>query len=343
MGKKVIVIITTIILAISLVSCTKEDSNKQLSRTELFMGTAVKVTLYDHESEKLLDDVFKRVAEVENLLSINKEGTEVGLLNENAGIKGVKLSDFSYNLIKKAIEYSRISNGGYDVSIGPLVKLWSIGLPEANVPSEDDIKEVIKKIDHTKVKMNDSTNEIFLTEKGMMIDLGSIAKGYIADDISRLLKENKVERAIIDLGGNIYAMGSKDKDHKWKIGIQNPFEDRGDVVGKIEIADKSVVTTGVYERFIEENGVKYHHILNPKTGYPYETDIAGVTIVSDKSVDGDALSTLVFTKGLDEGLKFVEELEAVDAIFIMNDNKVYITEGLKGNFKIVNDRFELSN
>lgn len=343
MGKKVIVIIATIILAISLVSCTKEDSNEQLSRTELFMGTTVKVTLYDHASEKLLDDVFKRVAEVEDLLSINKEGTEIGLLNENAGIKAVKLSDFSYDLVKKAVEYSRVSNGGYDVSIGPLVKLWSIGLPEANVPSEEDIKEAIKKIDYTKIKMNDSTNEVFLTEKGMMIDLGSIAKGYIADDIARILKENKVERAIIDLGGNIYAMGSKDKDHKWKIGIQNPFEDRGDVVGTIEVANKSVVTTGIYERFIEEDGVKYHHILNPKTGYPYETDIAGVTIVSDKSVDGDALSTLVFTKGLDEGLKFVEELEGVDAIFIMNDNKVYITEGLKGNFEIVNDSFKLSN
>lgn len=343
MGKKVIVIITTIILAISLVSCSKKDSNNQLSRTELFMGTAVKVTLYDHASEKLLDEVFSRVAEVEDLLSINKEGTEVGQVNENAGIKAVKLSDFSYDLIKKALEYSKMSDGGYDVTIGPLVKLWSIGLSEANVPSEDDIKKVIKNIDYTKVKMNDSTKEVFLSENGMMIDLGSIAKGYIADDISRLLKENKVERAIIDLGGNIYAMGTKDKEHKWKIGIQNPFEDRGDVVGTIEIANKSVVTTGVYERFIEEDGVKYHHILNPKTGYPYKTDIAGVTIVSDKSVDGDALSTLIFTKGLEEGLKFVETLESIDAIFIMNDNKVYITEGLKGNFKIVNDSFELSN
>ncbi|MBO3445490.1 FAD:protein FMN transferase [Clostridium sp. CCUG 7971] len=343
MGKKVIVIITTIILAIGLVSCAKEDSNKQLSRTELFMGTTVKVTLYDNASEKLLDDVFKRVSEVEDLVSINKEGTEVGLLNENAGIKGVKLSYFSYNLIKKALKYSKLSHGGYDVSIGPLVKLWSIGLPEANVPSEDDIKEVIKNIDYTKVKMNDSTKEVFLSEKGMMIDLGSIAKGYIADDIAKLLKKNNVERAIIDLGGNIYAMGTKDKEHKWKIGIQNPFEDRGNVIGTIEIANKSVVTTGVYERFIEKDGIKYHHILNPKTGYPYKTDIAGVTIVADESVDADALSTLIFTKGLDEGLKFLDELETAEAIFVMNNSKVYITKGLKGNFKIVNDSFELSN
>ena len=343
MRKKVIVIITTIILAIGLLGCVKEETNEQLSRTELFMGTVVKVTLYDHASEELLDEVFEHISEVEDLVSINKEDTEIVQLNKNAGIKGVKLSDFSYNLVKVALEYSKLSDGGYDVSIGPLVKLWSIGLPEAKVPSEDEIEEVIKNIDYTKVKIDDSNKEVFLSEKGMMIDLGSIAKGYIADDIVNILKENKVERAIIDLGGNIYAMGTKNEENNWKIGVQNPFEDRGRIVGAIEVSNKSVVTTGIYERFIEEDGEKYHHILNPKTGYPYETDIAGVTIVADKSVDADALSTLVFTKGLDEGLQLVEKLESVDAIFVMDDNSVYVTEGLKEDFKLTNDSFKLSN
>lgn len=343
MCKKVIVIITTIILAIGSIGCAKEETNEQLSRTELFMGTAVKITLYDHGSEDLLDMVFDHISEIENLVSINKEGTEIVQLNKNAGIKGVKLSDFSYNLIKSALEYSKLSDGGYDVSIGPLVKLWSIGLPEAKVPRDDEIEEAIKNIDYTKVNIDDSNNEVFLSEKGMMIDLGSIAKGYVADDIVNILKENEVERAIIDLGGNIYAMGTKSKSDNWKIGIQNPSEDRGQIVGTIEVADKSVVTTGTYERFIEEDKVRYHHVLNPKTGYPYETNIAGVTIVADRSVDADALSTLVFTKGLDEGLQLVEKLESVDAIFIMNDNSVYVTEGLKGNFKLTNDSFKISN
>lgn len=343
MCKKVIVIITTIILAIGSIGCAKEETNEQLSRTELFMGTAVKITLYDHGSEDLLDMVFDHISEIENLVSINKEGTEIVQLNKNAGIKGVKLSDFSYNLIKSALEYSKLSDGGYDVSIGPLVKLWSIGLPEAKVPRDDEIEEAIKNIDYTKVNIDDSNNEVFLSEKGMMIDLGSIAKGYVADDIVNILKENEVERAIIDLGGNIYAMGTKSKEDNWKIGIQNPSEDRGQIVGTIEVADKSVVTTGTYERFIEEDKVRYHHVLNPKTGYPYETNIAGVTIVADRSVDADALSTLVFTKGLDEGLQLVEKLESVDAIFIMNDNSVYVTEGLKGNFKLTNDSFKISN
>ena len=307
------------------------------------MGTAIKVTVYDKQDEEILDKVFKRIIEIEDLVSINKDNTEITNLNKNAGIKGVKLSEDSFNIIKKGLEYSKLSNGGYDVSIGPLVKLWSIGLPEAKVPNKDEIKNVINKINYKKVKVNDETKEVFLEDKGMMLDLGSIAKGYAADEIVEVLKENNVKQAIIDLGGNIYALGLKDGDKDWKVGIQDPFTERGNVVGSVEVSNKSVVTTGIYERFIEKDGVKYHHILNPKDGYPYKTDIAGVSIIADKSVDADGLSTLVFTKGLDEGIKFIEDLDGVDAIFITNDRKVYTTKGIKDNFKMINESFILSN
>ena len=209
--------------------------------------------------------------------------------------------------------------------------------------TQEEIDETIKKIDYSKVKMNPSTKEVFLSQEGMILDLGSIAKGYAADEIVEILREEGVNQAIIDVGGNIYAMGLKNGDKNWKIGIQNPFNERGSIVGTIEISDKTVVTSGVYERFIKKDGVKYHHILNPSTGYPYETDIAGVSIITDKSIDADALSTLIFTKGLSEGLKFVETLENVDAIFITNESEVYITKGIKDNFKISNESFKLSN
>lgn len=348
MGKKVITFFITTVLIISLVGCTKEKSKDPkskdpISRTELFMGTAIKITLYDGGSEEILDKAFKRVIELEDLVSINKAGTEIVELNKNSGVKPVKLSDDSFNIIEKGLEYSKASKGGYDITIGPLVKLWSIGLPEAKVPNENEIKEAIKHVDYSKLKINKDTNEVFLSEKGMMIDLGSIAKGYAADEIVKLLKEEGVKEAIVDLGGNIYALGKKEGDKNWKIGIQDPNTERGNVVGAVETSNKSVVTTGVYERFIEKDGVKYHHILNPKTGYPYKTDIAGVSIIADKSMDADALSTLIFTKGLDEGLKFIEALDGVDAIFIMNDRKVYITEGVRDSFKLTNESFELAN
>ncbi|MBQ6630800.1 MAG: FAD:protein FMN transferase [Romboutsia sp.] len=346
MTRKIITIIMSLFLVIGVTGCDKEIetvASEPISRLELFMGTAIKVTLYNGGSEEILDKVFNRILEIENLVSINKENTELTNLNENAGIKPVKLSETSYDIIKKGIHYSQISQGGYDVTIGPLVKLWSIGLPEAKVPNNDEIEKTIKNIDYSKVIMNDETKEVFLEESNMMLDLGSIAKGYVADEVASILKEENVDQAIIDLGGNIYALGLKNGDTNWKIGIQNPFDSRGEVVGVLEVSDKSVVTSGIYERFIEKDGVKYHHILNPKTGYPFETSIAGVSIVSDKSIDADALSTLVFTKGVEEGLEFVESLENIDAIFITNDKQVYTTSGLKDNFKILNEEFKLSN
>lgn len=347
MGKKVIIFLITTILVISLVGCTKEKSKETakepISRTELFMGTAIKVTLYNGGSEEILDKAFKRVIQLEDLVSINKDGTEIVELNKNSGIKPVKLSEDSFKIIEKGLEYSKASKGGYDITIGPLVKLWSIGLPEAKVPNKKEINEAIKHVDYSKLKIDRDNNEAFLSEKGMMIDLGSIAKGYAADEIAKLLKEEGVKEAIIDLGGNIYALGKKEGNKNWKIGIQDPNTERGNVIGTVETSNKSVVTTGVYERFIEKDGVKYHHILNPKTGYPYKTDIAGVSIIADKSVEADALSTLIFTKGLDEGRKFIETLDGVDAIFIMNDRKVYITEGVRDSFKLINESFELAN
>ena len=340
---KKIVIFISLILMIFIVGCSTKDVDNPISRTEIIMGTTVGVTLYENGSEEVLDKVFKRVQEIENLVSINKEETEIDKLNENAGISPVKLSDTSFEIIEKALYYSKLSSGGYDLTVGPLVKLWSIGLPEAKVPSQEEIEEIIKNIDYTKVELNKNTKEVFLSEKGMLLDLGSIAKGYAADEIVKILKEENINSAIIDLGGNIYALGFKEGNKNWKIGIQNPFDNRGKIVGSLEVSNKTVVTSGVYERYIEQDGQTYHHILNPETGYPYETDIAGVSIIADKSIDGDALSTLVFTKGLEKGLELVENIDGVDAIFITNNKEVYVTKDLKDNFKITNEEFILKN
>lgn len=343
MIKKIIMIIMSIALSISVVGCTEKDNKEPISRTELTIGTVVKITLFDGGSEEVLDKAFDRIGEIEDLVSVNKDGTELSKLNENAGIKPIKVSDTTYEIISKALYYTELSKGGYDLTIGPLVKLWSIGLPEAKVPTQEEINKAIGKIDYSKVKMNPDTKEVFLSEKDMRIDLGSIAKGYATDEVVDILKIEGVKSAIIDLGGNIYGLGLKEGNKNWNIGIQNPFDNRGSAVGSLEVSDKTVVTSGVYERYIEKDGIKYHHILNPQTGYPYDTEIQGVSIIADKSIDGDALSTLIFTKGIDEGLKLVESLKGVEAIFITNKKDVYITEGLRGNFKITNEDFKLVN
>ena len=336
-------------LVFMLAGCTKkvdeQEQTKQepLKRTEMMMGTVISVTLYDSTDEQILDKVFDKVKELEETFSINETGTEVDKINENAGIEAVKVSDDTMTVVKEGIYYSELSNGKFDITIGPLVKLWSIGLPEAKVPTQEEIDTIVPLTNYKDVVVDEANNTVFLTKPGMMLDLGGIAKGYSADVISQMLTAEGVKSAIIDLGGNIFAHGEKLSGDAWKIGIQNPFSTRGEIVGAISVTNKSIVTSGVYERYIEKDGVKYHHILNPETGYPYENDIAGITIISDKSSTGDALSTSVFALGIDEGIKFIENLDNVDAIFVTKDNGIYLTSGIKDNFELRDDNFKVMN
>ena len=327
-----------------LTSCSKNNKTSEpLSKSEMLMGTVVTVTLYDSNNEEILNKVFSKVKDLESTLSINENGTLVDKINENAGISPVKVDDYTYTVIKKGVEYSKLSNGLFDISVGPIVKLWSIGLPEAKVPTKEEIEERLPLIGFNDIELNDTDKTIYLKRKNMLIDLGGIAKGYTADIISDLLTEEGVNSAIINLGGNIFAHGKKPNGDEWKIGIQDPFSERGGIIGTLVTTNKSIVTSGIYERYIEKDGIKYHHILSPKTGYPYENEIAGITIVSDKSTDGDALSTSVFAMGVDEGMKFVNSIDGIDAIFITKDNKVYITNGLRNIFTLSNSDFTLAN
>ena len=327
-----------------LTSCSKNNkSSEPLSKSELLMGTVVTVSLYDSTNEEILNKVFNKVKELESILSINENGTLVDKINEEAGINPVKVDDYTYTVVKKGVEYSKLSNGLFDISVGPIVKLWSIGLPEAKVPTKQEIDEKLPLIGYSDIEINDADKTIYLKRKGMMLDLGGIAKGYTADVISDILTEEGVNSAIINLGGNIFAHGKKPNGDEWKIGIQDPFSERGGIIGTLITSNKSIVTSGIYERYIEEDGIKYHHILSPKTGYPYENEIAGITIVSDKSTDGDALSTSVFAMGVEEGMNFVNSINGIDAIFITKDNKVYITDGLKNIFTLSNSDFTLVN
>ncbi len=327
-----------------LTSCSKNNkASEPLKKSELLMGTVVTVSLYDSTNEEILNKVFNKVKELESILSINENGTLVDKINDEAGINPVKVDDYTYTVVKKGVEYSKLSNGLFDISVGPIVKLWSIGLPEAKVPTKQEIDEKLPLIGYSDIEINDADKTIYLKRKGMMLDLGGIAKGYTADVISDILTEEGVNSAIINLGGNIFAHGKKPNGDEWKIGIQDPFSERGGIIGTLITSNKSIVTSGIYERYIEENGIKYHHILSPKTGYPYENEIAGITIVSDNSTDGDALSTSVFAMGVEEGMKFVNSIDGIDAIFITKDNKVYITDGLKNIFTLSNSDFTLSN
>ncbi len=325
-------------------SKTTQKISEPLSQTDFLLGTVVKITLYDHQSEEILNLCMNKLKELEDTLSINKTGTLIDKINEQAGISPVVVDQDTYQVIEKGLTYSQLTDGAFDLTVGPVVKLWNIGFPEARVPSTDEIKNTLPLVGFDKVILNPNESTVYLTEKGMCLDLGGIGKGYAADEVTKLLKTHGVRHAIIDLGGNLYTLGYKPGNKLWSIGVQDPFNPRGKIIGRLKTANKSIVTSGIYERYLEdENGHKYHHILDPKTGYPYDNQIAGVTIISDSSTDGDALSTAVFAMGIEKGIAFVESLDGVDAIFVTSDAKVYTTTGVEDNFVLTNESFTLAN
>lgn len=334
-------------LAFLFSSCQGETTKvvaEPVSKTNFLLGTVVEVTIYDKPDEKIIDKVFSRIAEIENEMTINNaETSEIIALNNASGKNEVVLSPDTFYVVEMGKQYSERSKGLFDITIGPVVKSWNIGTEYAAVPDKDKLAEAVKLVDYTKLTLNKEKHSARLETAGMKVDLGAIAKGYAADEAARILKENGVKHAIINLGGNVMTVGGNPNGNPWRIAIQDPFNPRGEFIGVVTVKDKTVVTSGTYERFFEENGKKYHHILDPFTGYPVENNLYSVSIITDKSIDGDGLSTTVLLYGLEEGMKLIEELDNVEAVFITSDKKVYASSGIKDIFTITNPEFELQN
>lgn len=307
---------------------------------QFLLGTYVRVRIYDEGKEDALKPAFDRVKELGDKITINQSGSEIDEINQQAGIKPVKVSDDVYGLLKEAYEYSKDSRGGFDMAIGAITQLWRIGFDDARKPSQEEIDQALKLVDYHKIEMNDKEKTVYLKEKGMIIDLGAIAKGYITDEVIKVLKQHGVTTAIVDLGGNVYVLGHspRAKNADWNVGIQDPNLSRGSVLGSIKESNKTLVTSGIYERYLEVDGKKYHHLFDPKTGYPFDNDIASVTIITKRSIDGDGLSTAVFSMGVKKGLEYVENLgDGTNAIFVTKEGKVYVTDPIKDEFKLSED------
>ena len=304
---------------------------------KFLMGTYVRIRVYDEGKEDALKPAFDRIKALADKITINQEGSEVDAVNAQAGVKPVKVSDDVYHLLKTAYDYSEETNEAFNMTIGAITQLWRIGFDDARKPEQSEIDNALQHIDYHKVIFDDQEQTVFLQDKGMIIDLGAIAKGYITDEAVKVLKKEGVTSAIVDLGGNVFVLGHspRGEDEPWNVGIQDPNQARGTTVGTIKEANKTVVTSGIYERFLEVDGKKYHHLFDSRTGYPFDNDIAGISIVTDKSINGDALSTSVYAMGTKAGLEFVEGLDdGTEAIFVTKDDKVYLTKGLEDNFEI---------
>lgn len=307
--------------------CKAEKRTEEpLRKSDFLLNTFVTITLYDQEEEPLLEESVKLCREYEQILSRTIEGSEIYALNHReAGVREMEVSSSTAELIREGLAFSEVSDGAFDVTIEPLSSLWNFSGGEKKVPEKEAILEAAGKVDYRKVSVEGNT--VRFADDDTAVELGAIAKGYIADQVKDYLESRGVESGLIDLGGNILCIGSRPDGTPFKIGLQKPYFDRKETIAVLNITDQSVVTSGVYERCFEQDGVNYHHLLDPKTGYPYDNGLLSVTIVSDRSVDGDGLSTTCFSLGLEKGMELVDSLADVYGYFITEDYEVHYSRG----------------
>lgn len=329
-------------MAFLLFSACAPAAQNEITRTDFVLGTVCTVKLVEGGSSKATDEIFKRLKEIDDRMSANKEGTEIAAVNNAAGGKAVAVSEDTFFVISKALDYARLTGGAFDPTVGPLVKLWNIGNEGAKVPPQKDIVSALKLIDYRKVELDPSASSVHLPVAGMRLDLGAIAKGYAADEAVKILKKYKVKAAIVDLGGNVLVYGKKKDGSQWRVGIQNPYSDRGEYLGLVTGYEMTVVTSGVYERFFMQDGKRYHHILDTRKGFPIQNGLVSVSIITHSSVDADALSTSVFALGLEKGMEFVKSLPDVHAIFVDEKNRVFLSPGTNQIFNLTDSSFVLS-
>lgn len=299
-----------------------------ISKNAFLLDTFVVITIYDSQDESLLEESLTLCKRYEEQLSRTIQTSEIAKINtRSAGTERMAVSASTAELIRKGLEYSRISGGAFDITIEPVSSMWDFTSGQTELPDPALLSEAVEKVGYEKISVEGE--EVCFTSSDTRIELGAIAKGYIADKIKDYLLEKGVKSALINLGGNVLCIGEKPDGLPFKVGLQKPFKDRNETIAVLNIQDRSVVTSGVYERCFEKDGVNYHHILDPKSGYPYDNGLLSVTIVSPYSVDGDGLSTACFSLGLEEGIALLDTMPEVCGYFITEDYAVHYSEGAK--------------
>lgn len=298
------------------------------SGTGTYFDTVITITVYGRENEELIDDCFDMADHYEQLFSRTIEDSDVSRINNAAG-EYVTVDEETIDLIETSLDYCRMTDGVFDITVGALSDLWDITNNPGVIPNEADIQAALDTIGYEYISIQG--NEVALTHKGTKLDLGAIAKGYIADQMKEYLVEQGVTSGLINLGGNVLAIGSRPDGSSFNIGIQRPFDETNSTIGVAGVSGLSVVSSGNYERYFELDGKIYHHIMDTSTGYPVDNNLFDVTIFSEKSVDGDALSTTCFSLGLEKGMELIESLEDTEAIFITSDYEIHTTSGIGGD------------
>ena len=273
---------------------------------------------------------FEVCKDLESKLSRTRADSDISRINSAKG-EWTEVSGETLDIIQKGVRYSEISGGDFDITVGGVTKLGDFHAAEgeAVIPDEEAVSEAVKHVDYKGIETDADGSRVRLADPEAEIDLGGIAKGYIGDRMTEYLESRGVVSAVINLGGNVICIGGKTDESGFVIVVETPFSDRREIIGKIEAKDRTLVTSGIYERRIEVDGKSYHHILDTETGWPAETDLDAVTLIADKgrSADIDALSTTCLIKGADEGMKLIEKTDGVEAVFVLSDGSIRTTDG----------------
>jgi thiamine biosynthesis lipoprotein len=336
MKKTPIAVLLSVWCVIVLASCHRGQA--PLSRTERVLGTPCTITLYDHASARSLDACFARLREINSRMSVRDPGSELDAVNEAAGKRAVHVTDDVFIVVKRGLELAQLSNGLFDPTVGPLVRLWGVNTENARVPSAAEIKAALALVNWKDVVVDETARTIALRRPSMTLDVGGVAKGYAADEMVRILAARGVRSALVDLGGNIFAMGSKPDGAPWNIGIQDPGGPRGASIGIVTVTNRTVVTSGVYERYFQKNGKRYHHIMDTRTGYPVDNGIVSATVVADTSFAADGVTLTLLAMGPHQGLALARRM-GLAAIMVAADHAVYATPEAKGFFRITDPSF----
>lgn len=321
-------LVTALIFTCASVSgCTRNA--EPVTETGFYLDTIVQITLYDTNGvdscKENIRECFTLIDDYEHLFSATIEGSDIWNINHADG-NPVTVSDDTVSLLQTALHYCELADGQVDLTVLPLSELWNFGSEkDPRRPDDENIKDAVSHIDYHSVLING--NIVTLADPDASIDLGFIAKGYIADRLKEYLLSQGVESACISLGGNLVTIGSKPDRQPYRIGIQKPFAPEGEIITAIDVSDASVVSSGVYERYFYEEGTLYHHLLDTSTGFPADKNIAGVTILAPLSVDADALSTTCYFLGIDAGMQLIESLENTEALYITMDGELICSDG----------------
>lgn len=308
--------------------CTTDEEEKKHSRTMLIMDTQVDVTYYHPSSQAAQTDIAEMFAEMERLekiLSRHAADSDVQRINEAAGREPVQVQPETLYVLRHALEFAELSDGAFDPTIAPLLEAWGFGGDSPAVPTDHELIQARKLVDFRLVEIDEEKESVFLTVKGMKLDLGGIAKGYIVDRGQEHIRKT-AKASFINAGGDISISGRKPTDEDWRVGVQDPAYPES-LIAIINMEEGAVATSGDYQRYFEEEGHRYHHIINPATGKPAD-ELSSVTVVAGDAMTADALSTAVFVLGEGKGMALLESVPGADVILVNKNGEVAYTEDL---------------